>query len=254
MAASIRALILEQNAGWAEKIMEGLGSKFTFAAFDNAPNLTEALQLHIDNWYSMCLLPETLNAETVATFMADYAKLERQPGCVFVQVRASVDSTFDRTSLRDKGFTTVISRDINKSDIAVLEQVLHTRSVAEQIQEKIVDVEGAIKLVLSEIDRAAKEKKRGRQPKLNKLSANFVSWNANFDEQVLKTYFNSLTEKTAQHKATKQTVLHIPKDVKEKAPPLMTEEGYVGVSERVFKKLERLYGEDVPSQKEKEEK
>ena len=160
MSASIRALILEQNAGWAEKIMAGLGDKFTFAAFDNAPNLTEALQLHIDSWYSLCLLPDTLNAETVATFMADYSKLERQPGCVFVQVRPVIEATFDRTSLRDNGFTTVISRDINKADIAVLEQILHTRSVAEQIQEKIIDVESTIKLVLSEIDRAASEKRR----------------------------------------------------------------------------------------------
>jgi len=243
MPGPFKIVVLERDPILADQLRQKLEAQgFGISHMEPAPNLTELLQLHINEHYDLCFLTDDLPQEHLATFINDYRKLERGESCVFAQLRDKVEADFKRTSLNEIGFTTVVSRLISQGDVIALQHALHMRGRYAKIQEKIANVEGAIQLLIKEVDKLSAQKRRGRKPLFKTVSGNFISGETKFDETVLTKYYDQLiaqTEKLAPPEATK---IVVPEELLKKNLPGMTEDGYVGSSERVWKKLLRSFG------------
>ena len=215
---------------------------FRIDKVDAAATLPDALQLHINEHYDLCFLNDELPQQHLETFIKDYGKLERGESCVFAQLRDSVGSDFNRTSLRPIGFTTVVSRQIDQADKVALEYALQLRGRYVEVQRRVANVEKAVEVLIKEIDRLSKQKQRGKQGILKAIASRFIAEQTSYDQEILQRYYTELIEKTANISAPKATKISVPEEVLKHQLPGLKKDGYDGASDRVWDKLVKAFG------------
>ncbi|MBX7138503.1 MAG: hypothetical protein K1X83_11025 [Oligoflexia bacterium] len=241
MKTKLDVLVFEDSVSNTEGLKQALESHYELRSFDTAANVPDLLQLHIENHYDMCLVYDTWPNETVEMFYKDYLKLERNTKCVFAQIKNQVPEKFDRTSLRHLGFTTVVSTAINAHDLTALRLAFREKRQI-TVEERIDNVEQAVKLLIKDVDRIASDRKRGRDKSLQGVSAQFISGQTQVDPAVLEAYFDKLAQETESAAPTEHTEIVVPEEVVEKELPGLSKDGYAGASNRVWKKLVKAFG------------
>lgn len=242
MDKNFLALFITPDRAQMQHISELLWPDLQFENSECTASLTDAFQMHVENPYKICFISETLS-KGLEVFFKDIRTLGRDKNCVFVQVRASLAPDFDRSSMVSAGFHTIISSALTPGDKQALLDQMKVELHAREVESRAVDVEACISHLLTAIDNASREKKRGRAGSLNKLMKKFIELNVDFDQQVLKKYFDALVEKSDGAKPFESSKLSIPEKLFKKLPKL-TEQGYRGASNRVFEKTKAVFAVD----------
>lgn len=240
MISGAKALLVDNDIG-AKTLLEPLLKSFGLGEIELAQNFNETLQSHLSNDFEFCFISDVFPSDAVKIFFSDYQKMEKDFPCVFVQLRDTVGANVDRSSLRDFGFTSIISRSVNDSDLRALEAALRERGDIKEIQTKVGNVDLALKKVLKDIDECASEKRRGKEVTLHSIAVDFIGKEASFNDTVHSKYINKLARETSASKP-QATVLTIPDDVLSKNAPGLTREAYTGASKRVWKRLLKRFG------------
>ncbi|MDC0358279.1 hypothetical protein OAO01_05625 [Oligoflexia bacterium] len=242
MENKLIVLFIGRDIEAASDLTKVYGSDFCFEECDFTNKLHKAIQSVRDIAYNLCFISDQYSMAETRSFFADYEKLDKDQVCVFVQVRDQLEKDFDRTSLSAAGFTTIISRIGTHADKETLRETLKTLLFQDAIREKKITVEVALDIVLRDLDKVARERKRGRDCKLDKLAVDFIALQTEFNEEVLQKYFNQLAEKTGEAEPQNQHEVKIPTQVLQRQLPNLKSNTYTGASSRVWAKLLKRYG------------
>ena len=236
----IRALVLDQNPAAAEALTASLRPDIVFQEVDYTSATHKAVQSFAAAPYHICFIAETFPIDELQVFFRDINKI--QNSCVFVQVRKHVEQDCDRTQLKDVGFSFIVSRQGTYADRSGVKEVICDLLFAQKIDEKVLEVNDSMHLVLAEIDRAAEDLKRGRHTKINKLPIDFVEYLTNFDEKVLSEYYEALGEQAEEAQPNEVEKLDVPQRILSRQLPQLNHDTYTGASHRVWRKLKKKYG------------
>jgi len=240
----IATLIVDASSAEAEAqaLRKSLAPEFAFTSVDFTNSILKALQSLCETDYHVCFISEKFPKVELEGFFRDAASLNKRTACVFVQVRESVEGAFDRTSLRQLGFTTVISRAGTRSDKQVLKDALQEFLHAREVEKRVTTIDRSLKLVLEEIDRVSRERKRGQNKIYGGIVAEFIEGQTHFDEQVLQEYYEKLASQADQRPPAEASKINVPEAVLARKLPKLEQGKYTGVSHRVWNKLLRHHG------------
>ena len=102
--------------------------------------------------------------------------------------------------------------------------------------------------LLDQIDEISRERRRGRQTKLNLIFGEMMKMHASFDESLLDRYFDMLSEQSEEAPPTEAIEVEIPDDILAKNLPGLERNVYRGQSARVWKRLLRRWGKRIQAQ------
>ena len=244
MTEELRALAVEKRLDDANSLANTLGPEIEFSDFEFTNSILKAVRSHAEVQYEICFISEDFPVEELGPFFEDMKAMNRDLGCVFVQVRENIEPGFDRSSLQDIGIDYVISRDGTQRDKEGIGEQVSIKLGNDEIKRRVMDVSSAMDVLLRELDIAAANKKRGRQDssQLYSLSIDFITMQTNFDEEVLSRYYQTLSKKAEEAEPSIADKLHVPDSILEKELPELSKTGYKGASHRVWKKLMRQHG------------
>ncbi|MCB0354059.1 MAG: hypothetical protein KDD64_11055 [Bdellovibrionales bacterium] len=238
----------DASGALAQQLIDAYGDEYDFGEVEFTTSLLKAIQSLQEGSFDICCVAASYSDEEIREFFLDFNKLQLEKACAFVQVHSTLEPDFDRDMPKQFGLHGIISLQGTHVDREELSQALVDWKHEKEIVEKKIDVEGALNVVLRDIDRAARDLKRGKKQKMNQIPSEFISIQTDFDEEVLKSYFNKLSVKTEQSEPEEADLIKVPEEVLKKNLPFLEEDKYGGVSQRVWKKLLRKMGEKKDTQ------
>ncbi|NDC37246.1 MAG: hypothetical protein EBZ48_04245 [Proteobacteria bacterium] len=246
----VAALVIDSSADGAKALVHTLEPELKFSFVDFTSSLRKALMSHTEESFQVCFLSEKFPPADTEAFFKDIKGVKSAAHCVFVQVREDIPAEFDPSPITALGFRAVISRKGTHDDKVRLIKVLEDTFYAREVKRRKLDVDSAMTKLLDEIDRAAIDIRRGVPRKLAAIRMDGIEIDTAFDPEVLESYFETLSQQTAEAEPRTIDKLKIPEKVLRKALPCLTAEGYTGASQRVWKILAARYGvkigEDSP--------
>lgn len=243
MDLKLNALIIEKGNSLAEPLAVSLEPDISFEEELSVGSMHHALQAQMEGGFNICFIAEGYATGEVEGFANDIRKLKRPYPCVLIQVRDKVDLDFDRSSLEKFGISTVVSLVGDHRDKTAIWGAVKPLIERKEREDLFSDVGRAIELLASDIDRAARDRRRGAKGRLSKIFSQFIHKEASADEELLASYLDTLCKLTESAEPTKKKALSVPKEVLQKNLPFLTETGYGGQSSRVWEKLIKLHGE-----------
>ena len=241
MSLNLICLIVDIFADSVKRTTQALWPEIQFVQADYSNSLNDAFQRLIECNYNLCFIHSTFK-ENLDSFFRDMRKLGRDRTCVFVQMWDQVPSELDRTEVLEMGFSAVVGREISNDDKLALREVLRLELRQHEIDRRVVDVQEAMRFVVKELDRVARDHQRGKNEKFDRIIRDFISMLTEYDDEVLDHYFDALAEESTQAPAFKHAKIRVPINVLKRRLPHLGEDCYTGQSRRVWEKLLRRYG------------
>ncbi|RMG40883.1 MAG: hypothetical protein D6719_09765 [Candidatus Dadabacteria bacterium] len=237
-------LIVDQQAHLAEELTEALKPEVELDEIDFTTSVHRAIQSHIQVDYNVCFISDKFPMEDLETFFRDFKKLEKKndPPCVFVQVKEKLDEKFDPEPFKKLGFSAFITRKGTHADKEALMEALKDFFHEHEIKTRTFNAARALNIWLSEIDRVARDKRRGKEAKLNTIAAEGISRETQYDEEVLNNYFRELEKKLENATPEESSHINVPDEVLKKDLPHLEKDKYSGASSRVWSKLLQKHG------------
>jgi hypothetical protein len=243
MTTTLNGLILDTQMFALEELDAALQPEIQFEYLDIVNSVHKAIQYHMDMDFQICLISEQFPREELKSFFADYEKLAKKSVCVFVQFRDHLNADFERTSLKNIGFSTVITKNGTKDDKDALEIALKEYWNQKEYEEILGGLPDVVGYLMGEIDKIALEKKRGKDKDLSTIFSDHLKDSSKKFDGLRQDYLEKLIETSDNAQAFKTTKLDVPENVVSKQLPGLTKEGYKGQSHRVFNKLLNIHGD-----------
>ena len=242
----MKALAIEKRENLAQDLSSVLGPEIIFDGFDFTSSPLKAVKSHDEEEYQICFISEAFPTEDLGPFFDDIRAMNRDLGCIYVQVRETIEPGTDRTQLKELGVDFIVSRAGTQRDKEGIADCISEKLGNDEIKRRVLDVSSAMDVLLRQLDIAAENKKRGRADhmQLDKLAMDFIEMQTQFDQEVLQRYFQTLTKKAESAEPSIASALDVPKEILEKDLPKLSKHGYKGASHRVWQKLMQLHGVD----------
>jgi len=239
----VRALILDKQRDAAIALNSALLPEIICGDLTVRPSLRKGIEALKDGNYDMALISEGFNDADLQAFFSDLKALKKDQECLVVEVRESLEDGFDRHSVVEMGYATVITRKSTEADKTVLIDKLTSFLQARTMRHKHIDVDVAVKLLVLEIDRVSRNRKRGIMQGLNRdMVSIFMSEQLGFHDEILMGYLEALERYTSESKPDKDVVTALPEKLLAKELPGVKDGQYVGVSLRVWDMLRDRFG------------
>ena len=243
MTATINGLIIDTNLFGVDDLKNSFQPEFCFETLEIVNTAHKAIQHHLEMDYEFCLISEQFPKEELKSFFNDFNKLDKPLRCVFVQLRENVSEDFERQSLANIGFDTIISKRGTKADKEALEIALKDYIDKKEYIEILGGLPDVVEYLMGEVDKIALEKKRGKEKDLNTIFSDHLKDSSQKYDGLRQDYLDKLFETTDKAKAFEEIIkLDIPVDVVNKNLPGLSKDGYIGQSHRVFNRLLNLHG------------
>lgn len=242
---NIKLLIIEPDKEHSHQFISRLQEAVPILGHDYASSIQSALEAHIAQSYDLCLVSQAYPNKEISIFLRDIQKLysqDRQRLCPFIQYCAVLPKGFDPKESLQIGFSSVISEKLEQCDIDNIKTAIEDVAFVNQLNEHMNDVDWTMKMILKEVDRVSRERKRGREVEFNKIPLHFAADLVEFDPRVLSKYFETLSEQTEKRNKPGPSLVKIPAKVLERNLPKLLEDRYSGASSRVWNKLLKKYG------------
>ena len=243
MATELKGLILDTQMFALEELDNALQPEIVFEYLDLVNSAHKAIQYHIEMDFQICLISEKFPIDDVRTFFTDYKKIQKKSLCVFVQFRDHVNADFERTSLKNMGFSTIISKKGTPEDKEALELALKEYWNYEEYKEILGGLPDVVGYLMGEVDKIALEKKRGKEKDLSTIFSDHLKDSSKKFDGLRQDYLDKLIETADAAPAFETTELAVPDNIVTKQLPHLSKEGYKGQSHRVFNKLLNLHGQ-----------
>lgn len=244
-ALELKALIIEKQPELAAALSGLLLPEVMLIGFEIRQNLHKGIQSLKDNSADVCFISEVFEGADLQAFFSDIRALKKDDEVFFVQIREVLEEGFDRKSVEELGYGAVVSRKLTEGDkaslVASVKEFLHIR----EIKRKRIDVTTAVKLLLLELERVYKNKKRGVSSGFRRaMVADYMSDQMDFHSDVFMGYIEALDKhtETSQPGKAKTTVLNMPESMTSRDLPGIEDGAYVGVSLRVYDMLQEKFG------------
>lgn len=234
-------LLVDIYADAVKRTTQALWPEIQFTKADYSNSLNDAFQKLVESNYNLCFIHNTFQ-ENLDVFFRDMERLGRHKTCVFVQLWDRLPKDLDLTPILEMGFSAIISRDVSSDEKAALRDVLQLELRRQEIDRRVVDVQEATHFVIRELDRVAREHKRGHSKKFDNLIHSFIGMLTEFDDEVLDQYFDALIEESKDSPTFEVSKLKVPEEVLKRRLPHLDEDSYSGKSHRVWEKLLKHYG------------
>jgi hypothetical protein len=241
-AANLNALFIDPRRFAFEKLKKSLEPEVFFITPVHVTSLQSALGQLISGEFQICFVTESLPVDSLKSFMKDLQGLRAKSDLRLVLVRQEEKGDIVCSS---DDLDLVITEACSNSEKAQVIKVLQPTPrelEREKLKETHADLDSGIGRLMSLIDDAASETRRGKKVKLDRLVADFVSSLTGSDKGLLDHYFDTLTEKTEAVRAVLQK-LDVPDEVLRKKLPGLSKDNYTGTSKRVWKRLLKKLGE-----------
>jgi len=236
------ALIVDKRPDLAQELVKSLNQAFSFAESDFTNSVHRAVQSHLDGEYSICFISDEFPSEELSSFFSDMLKMERANKCVFLQV-SEKEPTEELSKLAiEIGFHGFISRRGTSQDKETISQALKNTNHHQEVKKRTLDVRGAISLILRELDRVARERKRGIDRHMAAIPMSLVEIHSEFDPILIKRYFDELDRQASLYKPFKTHKVDIPDRILKKQLPGLAKDKYSGASHRVWEMLLDKHG------------
>ncbi len=243
----IKTLIIESAEVLASNIIKELQGRLPVGECDFSPTLFKGVKSLLEEAYDLCLISDAFPLPELEVFFRDVTGSVQSKGCVFVLVKDKLAKEFDRSSLAEFGFQTVVTRNLANADIEVITKLLAGKLHACEVKRRVIDVDKALQIAFKEIDAMAADIKRGAKRDINTLSMDFINLQADFDQEILDEYLTKLVEKTeGAETPVLNTKLEIPAQILARNLPKLSKDTYTGASRRVWKVLVDMHGQNTP--------
>jgi hypothetical protein len=242
MELEAKGIIIDKSVDAAEVLQQALLPEIRLLDVEVRRTVHKAIQSFRESAFEVCLVSDAFPVEELEAFFKDVRLLQKEASCVFVQVKDSLEGT-DRSSLVSKGFATIITRKATDGDKHALHDVLKELCFKNEIKRKRVDVDTAIKLLMLEIDRVCRDRKRGLDRKFSRnLVSDFVTEQVDFHLEILDAYFKALETYSDKGTPDKHVDIELPRSILDLNLPGFVDGTYSGTSLRVWDMLRDKYG------------
>jgi hypothetical protein len=243
MQLELKGLIIDQETSSLEALDAALQPDVVFEYLDVVNSVHKAVQYHIDMDFDICFISEKFPAAEVKSFFSDYEKLEKKIPCIFIQFREKCDFDLDRESLQSQGFAAIISYAGDHKDKEYLWKALKPLINKQGYQEAVSELDSVVNKLLNEVDKIARERKRGKNKKLNNIVGRYLQDTSTEFENLKQAYLDKLIKETEEAEAFEPTEVVIPDAILDKKLPELKKDGYKGQSHRVHVKVESQHAD-----------
>jgi hypothetical protein len=210
--------------------------------------LLKGIQAFRETDFDICFISDSFSTEELKPFFSDIKALKGEGTCVFVQVREAIGEGVQRNSLSQVGFSTIINHKVTDGDKASIAESLKEIVAKQEIKKRRIDVESAMKLIMLEVDRVAKDRKRGIDRQFSRdMLSEFVDGQLDFHSEVMESYMKALDKLSDQGKPVKDLIVSLPEHMIQKNLPGIVHGQYAGASLRVWEMLREKFGKEVGS-------
>jgi hypothetical protein len=241
--SELRGIIVEKSSDVAASLNQLLLPDVVLTEVSIRNNLHKTFQSVKEQAFDICFIGECFTGEDLTAFFNDVRAVGKETEVLFVQVKEAIEEGFSRESVEELGFATVISRRLTESDRVMLVAELQRFLAAREIVRKKVDVDASVRLLLLELDRVYRNRKRGLGSGFRRaIVASYMAEQVSFHGDVLDGFLEALERHTAQSLPEKNLRVVLPQIALERQLPKIEDGEYVGVSERVFGMLREKFG------------
>lgn len=243
MILETRGIIVDKRPERATELKQRLGSVITFSDYLSVRSPREGMEVLAEQYFEVCFISAEFTSEDIDSLVFDLSRLKQERPVVLVQVRDDLRVNEVREDLAGSRFATVITRHITEQDslalLRVLNQLVEKREVSRRCQESYVMMD----LALREIDRVAKDLKRGKKRKLTRSAfASSMQECIEFNPTVLESYFEQLEKQLEKSVPAKDLKVVIPQRLFDMDLPGLSNGTYEGQSLRVWEMLAEKFG------------
>ncbi|MCB0333234.1 MAG: hypothetical protein KDD55_07020 [Bdellovibrionales bacterium] len=232
----------DRSGRLAKAINEAYSPHYTFGELQYTTNLHKAIQLFREEDFHLCFIDSQFEEDDIKAFVKDYNELGKDIPCAFIQVHQIVKGELDRMMPKMLGFHAVISTQGSAADREDIDEALEFWSEEAEIAKRKIDVTSALDLILKEVDKAARDVKRGMFTKFNTIPSEFAALQTEFHNDIADKYFRELNDKTEEAEPENAIRVEIPEDILKRALPGLEKDKYTGVSRRVWQRLLKKHG------------
>jgi hypothetical protein len=241
--SELRGIIVEKSSDLAASLNQRLLPDVALTEVSIRGNLHKAFQSIKEQAFDICFVGECFTGTDLSAFFSDIRAIKKDTETLFVQVKELIEEGFSRESVEELGFATVISRRLTESDRVTLVAALREFLNAREIVRKKVDVDASVKLILLELDRVYRNRKRGLNSGFRRaIVASYMADQVSFHGDILEGFLEALDRYTSNSQPERNVKIVLPQVVVDRQLPMIHDGEYVGVSERVFDMLREKFG------------
>lgn len=246
MELEARGLIIYKSVEMAEEFNAALLPEIHLVDFEVRRTLLKAIQSFRETDFDICFISDSFTVDELKPFFNDLKAVRRDSPCLFIQVRDSLEEGVQRNSLESIGFKTIINHKVTDGDKASMGDLLVEVMRRQEVKRRRIDVESAMKLIMLEIDRVAKDRKRGVERQFSRdMLSGFVTDQLDFHSEVAEAYSRALDTLADKGQPMRDVIIDIPSEILEKNLPGIVDGSYVGASLRVWEMLRDKYGKEL---------
>lgn len=253
MELEARGIIIYKSVEMAEELNESLLPEIRLTDYEVRRTLLKGVQSFRESDFDICFISDSFSVDELKPFFSDVKALKGEGACVFIQVREALGEGVQRNSLSQVGFSTIINHKVTDGDKSSIAESLTELLAKQEIKKRRIDVENAMNLIMLEVDRVAKDRKRGIDRQFSRdMLAGFVDDQLDFHSEVMEAYMKALDKLSDQGKPVKDLIVSLPENMIEKNLPGIVDGQYAGASLRVWEMLREKFGEEVGESNNKE--
>lgn len=231
----------------AGSFAEVYGPEIHFADFEYTTSLHKAVQSFQEETFVLCAVSTQFPEDDIRMFFQDLQSIDGGKGVSFVALVDPMPEDLNREEPKSLGFDGVVTLAGSHEDREQITEALKRKEEEIILIQRKLDVNTALNVVLRKLDVAARDLKRGITPKLDRMPADFLELQTEYDDAILDEYFQKLESKTQECEPENASELSVPEEVLKKDLPNLVNNKYTGVSARVWKRLLRKHGRKDPT-------
>ncbi len=241
--SELRALCIVQDEEISRAALAALSPKIEIIPETFARSMHEAIEIFSqEEAYDICAVSDLFPKSETDSLFRDLKKIPMERRSILIQI-CSVDVPENQSGKPyEEGFDVILSPTPTQKQVQFLQRVITERNHHREILERSVQVDDALKSMLTDLDTVARERGRGRLTRFAKVAQRLIVGNAEFDPEVLRKYIECLTEWSTKSEPFNSRKVKVPEKISKNDLFKIKDEKYVGASARVWQKLLNKYG------------
>jgi hypothetical protein len=245
MSFKIPALFVDARREFPHKFSEVLWPDIQFTSFDRVVRLNEAVQKHLKTEFNICFISEQA-VEPLTDFFTDIVKLGRESSCLYVQLlqgKASESPDGVLAVPTVAGFDIAVHEEFSRLEYQALKDKLGVLCHKVELARRTNDIDSSVKLLMRLVDDAALQRKRGWVTPLRHGVTSLLRMHGEFDNTFFNGFLTTLTDSCVKATPDKRVLQKIPLPLLKRNLPALSDQGYLGVSNRVYRLLSERFGD-----------
>lgn len=243
MSFNPKSILITPKPGLAEELVLAYLPELLLNGIEIASSPHAALQNFMELPIDLCLISDSFKPDDYKAIVNDVKRLEQHKACIFVVVAHVGKLPTDRSSLKQFGVDTIITTAGTPEDKAAITGVLKEKLYAWELQRRLEDCSTGLGLLTKDVERIARERKRGKLALFNTSVSDFLRSNIRFAPEVEERYFEVLFNKLENAEPFTASAVDVPQEILDRDLPKLGKTRYHGASSRVWERLLQKFGD-----------